>query len=132
MRGIADTAYAMRAAARGSVPLSLRSAALVWGCWEAHLVSMVALAAYLFLPLFYGALGTFKVPGVIDHPTERAVIDNLGRVNLALMVVVLVCYEGVRAVTRRRLYGMAEPSIPRNPIRALLHVASYLWLFVGV
>jgi hypothetical protein len=131
MRGIADTAYAMREVARRNMPLNLRTACLVWGCWEAHLVSTVSLMSFIFLPMLYSFLGTIRVP-YYDHPLQRAIIDNLGRVNLVLMIVILVCHEMARATARRHLYGMRSPSIPCTPHGIVVHVASYLWLFVGV
>ena len=131
MRGIADTAFAMREMLTGSMPLNLRSMALVWGCWEAHLVSTVSLVAFIFVPLLYGALGTLGV-AIHDHPLQRGVIDALGRANLVLMITVLVCHELVRATCRRHLYGMRAPAIPCTPHGIIVHVASYLWLFLGV
>lgn len=131
MRGIADTAYAMREVATGSMPLTWRSLALVCGCWEAHLVSTVSLIAYIFVPMLFGALNTFGIPHH-DHPSQRAVIDAMGRCNLVLMVTVLVCHEFARAICRRHLYGLRGPAIPRTPHGVVVHVASYLWLFLGV
>ena len=131
MRGIADTAYALREVATGTMPLNWRTAALVAGCVEAHLVSTVSLISFIFLPMLYGALGALGVQ-VHDHPLQRAIIDNMGRANLALMIAVLVAYEVARATARRHLYGLRAPSIPRTPHGVVVHVASYLWLFVGV
>jgi hypothetical protein len=131
MRGIADTAYAMREVARGNMPLNWRTACLVFGCWEAHLVSTISLMSFIFLPMLYGFLGTVGV-SYYDHPLQRSIIDNLGRVNLVLMVVILVCHEVARSTARRHLYGMRGPAIPCTPHGIVVHVASYLWLFVGV
>ncbi|KAI8471907.1 MAG: hypothetical protein J3K34DRAFT_520114 [Monoraphidium minutum] len=131
MRGIADTAYAMREVATGSMPLSWRSAALVWGCWEAHLVSTVSLISYMFLPMLYGVLGALGV-AYHDHPLQRSIIDGMGRANLVLMITVLVAHEVARAMCRRHLYGLRGPSIPATPHGVVVHVASYLWLFLGV
>lgn len=43
MRGIADTGYALREVANGTMPLNWRTALLVAGCCEAHLVSTISL-----------------------------------------------------------------------------------------
>ena len=131
MRGIADTAYAMREVARGNMPWNWRSLLLLGGCWEAHLVSTVALISFFFLPMLYGALGTLGVP-YHDHKLQRSIIDNMGRANLVLMIVVIISFEVVRATARRHLYGMRAPAIPCSPHGIVVHVASYLWLFLGV
>lgn len=81
--------------------------------------------------MLYGALGTLGVP-VHDHPLQRSIIDNMGRANLVLMIIVLISYEVARQTCRRHLYGMRGPSIPATPHGIVVHVASYLWLFVGV
>jgi hypothetical protein len=131
MRGIADTAYAMREVARGNAPLNWRTGAMLWGCWEAHLVSTVSLMSFIFLPMLFGALASLGVPHH-SHALQRSIIDNMGRANLVLMIVVLVCFEVARSTCRRHLYGMRGPSIPCTPHGLVVHVASYLWLFFGV
>jgi hypothetical protein len=131
MRGIADTAYAMREAVRGNMPCNWRTALLVGGCFEAHLVSTVSLMSFIFLPMLYGALTALGVPH-FDHPLQRAIIDNMGRANLVLMVAIIIAHEVARSTCRRHLYGMRGPAIPCTPHGMLVHVASYLWLFLGV
>ena len=133
MRGIADTAYALReAVGTRALPAAWRTLVLLFACCEAHLVALVSLMAFIFVPLYYGLLGVAHVKGVHDHALPRAILDNLGRANLALVVLILACHEVVRAACRRHLYGLAAPAIPRTAHGAIVHVASYLWLFLGV
>jgi len=132
MRGIADTAYAMREVAHRNMPLNWRTGALIWGCWEAHLVSTISLLSFIFLPMFYSLMGVIPHLKYHEHKLQRDIIDNFGRVNLVLMVAVLICFEVVRATCRRHMYGMRTPAIPRTPHGMVVHVASYLWLFLGV
>ncbi len=136
MRGIADTAYAMREVAHRNAPFNWRTGALVWGCFEAHLVSTISLLSFIFLPMFYSLMSLIhdqhKVFTFHEHKLQRDIVDNMGRVNLVLMIVVLICFEVGRATCRRHLYGLRSPSIPRTPHGAALHVLSYIWLFLGV
>ena len=113
------------------MPLTWRTGLLLAGCFEAHLVALVSLLSFIFLPLLYGALGALGV-AVHDHPLQRGVIDNMGRANLALMIVVIVAFEVARATCRRHLYGMRAPAVPLTPHGLVVHAAGYLWLFAGV
>lgn len=137
MRGIADTAYVMHE--WGSCAGSLRKVVMFVACLEAHLVPVVTLTSLVILPVYYNLLmlaTTGSVPRPAGLPLPMRVLGLLGQGNLAMVVLVLGCYEAIRRIVRRHVYRQLDNDKHERcwwwcP-RYVAHVLNYLLLFVSV
>jgi hypothetical protein len=101
MRGCADSAYALKFA--WSLGL-FRGLILYLQLLEAHLLPFIVINTMVFFPMYYMNFHNLTVKS-----DEIVVIEGIGKVTIILAVIILLCYEIIRNVACKVMYGGRSP-----------------------
>ena len=99
MRGMADTAYVLKFMWQLG---PLRGIQLMLQMFEAHLLPFIVINTMVYFPMYYM---TFNRMSADNKTFELIVIETIGKLTIAMAVIILSFYEIIRNVTCKHMYN---------------------------